>query len=313
MKKISLLLLISILVLVSCATYTVGKGEEVIQPKEKKVDIKEEVVKEDDPLDSIKSYPALFFEEKVKLNKVFNKEISTLLLPVRNKDFIDIYCETIKELNPNITMVTGDKKIILDIINKLEEPAVLYKEDSAIITKYPLEISNEIATANLGDEHKATLLVKSIGKDEDLELLNINFEKVKSNSPNKVATLDKSIKLISNDNPVILGLSSYEPSLFDWNKSLDTFPYRKDYQWDISKFLDENMFIDSYYDTRGNSEPQFSFTWTNSSIRERSDFIFLKGAIAIDSKRVNLSQASEVHSNNTIGRYGIYTKLIILN
>lgn len=292
MKKLIPFLLA--LVLTSCATYTVSQAKDSIYGSEANI-----------------LYPQSFFLEDVKIPE-YSKELSSMLIPVENdKELVPSYLKVINKYDPTIIMLTGSKNVCRDIVKELGRPSVIYKDNGTIISKFPIEIGSSKVIVHLGDEKTIEVAVRTIGKETDLTKLDSNLKELENISNFKKEKIAKSLNSL-NKTSVILGLSSFEPSTKDWTEGLKAFPYRQNNNWAISDYLESIHFVDSFYDTNGSSNPQFAFTWSDSTIRERSDFIYLYKAIATNSERVNLYEASEVHASHLVGRFGIFTNLVLL-
>lgn len=323
MKSRLTLFVLLILILSSCATYTISEAREIISYPEndnlpptkyseileiqrdeerKKIEIEEEkerIAKEN----SVNEYPESFSQITLPFyyNPIKNRtaderkdEFTAVLIPLGEKDLDDEKLIAIKnsveDTDSIIMALTGSYSNRVRFSTLIGEDAITV-EGGTIIFKdvYPIEMSSDRITLSISPDYDITILsmdqkpLLPDGGDTDEVIAQVEALEDRD--------IEDIVEYVSQEGSErkVFFLTSYAPSSSDWTDWTD-YSYRKDHSFMISEILSDLKWQDCYDVTRFSSETDSGVTRRNGGIEERLDYIWSKGLIVSSSYTLPLEK-----------------------
>lgn len=312
MKSKLLLFLLFVLILSSCATYTISEAREIISyPEEsnlsptkyseilenqERIEIEKREIEEEkariERENSVNEYPESYSDITLPFyyNPVKNKtadeakdQFSAILIPLGDDMLEDEALISIKnciqDKDAEIIALTGSYSNRARFSTLLGEDAITLEGGTIIFKEsYAVEAQSDRITLAISPDYDVTILsmdqkpLLPDGGDAD-EIIAL----VESLEDRDIEDIVEYVSQNGSDRKLFF-LTSYAPSSTDWTDWTD-YEYRKDQSFMISEILSDLKWQDVYDATRFNSEMDSGVTRRNGEVEERLDFIWSKGLI----------------------------------
>lgn len=308
MRKLLPLLLL--LLLSSCAVYTIGEGKanihiptvsgepetrlRIIQERkeeERKAEeerrIEEEARKAEEMERAVYEYPEDLEELRLPHNyrpqrnhlslETERTPIKLLFLPLEEGANLNKIASSISSLKTDFIFVTGELEQLVDLSKTLNKDTVLSEGGMVLYNTRLKSMDTDSASFAINEEKSLETVVLSTykGLPESSEVINDYLPLLED--------VSGSLDAISMDEDIVIfALSSQEPSSEDWIP-FTPYAYRNDHVFNTSKWFEDNGFTDVYRATHYSAETDPGITRESGDIFERMDFIYVKNAIPLNS------------------------------
>lgn len=311
MKKLLLLSLI-ILLLSSCATYTIKEARSNIgEIKEgEKKETRYRVIQEQKNKKEVLSYPSdlstltypFFFNENKDAQYVYDKgksiELKTIFIPLGEKeldeDAILIIGKLLSSYNFDIIALSGSLTNQAKVATKVGKSAITTEGGTIIFSNLVSSSMNkDYISLNITEEENVDIIVidyhptlpPSLTNEEAIELM-------KSEENRLIESLINKTEQLQNENKLFF-LSSVAPSSFDWTDWTD-YEYRQEESFLISDTLNILKWNDAFYLTHFSVETESGITRRIGEYEERLDFIYSKNLIPVSSFTVPIEKLENI-------------------
>lgn len=311
MKKVLLLSLV-VLLLSSCATYTIKEARSNISEikESEKKETRYRVIQEQKNKNEVLSYPSdlsaltypFFFNENKDTQYVYDDdksiEIKTIFIPLGEKeldeDTVAIAAKLLSSYNFDIIALSGSLTNQTKVATEVGKSAITIEGGTIIFSNLvsssmdkdyiSLNITeNKLVDVIIIDYHPT--LPPSLTNEEAIELM-------KSEEDRLIESLINKTEQLQNENKLFF-LSSVAPSSFDWTDWTD-YEYRKEEDFLISDTLNTLKWNDAFYLTHFSVETESGVTRRIGEYEERLDFIYSKNLIPISSFTVPIEKLENI-------------------
>ena len=323
MKSKLILFIALLLILSSCATYTISeargvisypengdlpptKYSEILENQERAEREKREIEEEKERIareNSMNEYP----EDSSSLtlpfyyNPIKNKSaeeskdmFTVLFIPLGNENLDEETLCAIRnstlDTDAEITALTGSYINRAQYSTLLGEDAITLKGGTiAFKNSYPIEMSSDRITLSLSPDYDVTLLIMDqwplLPDSGDTDEIIALVESLEDRD------IEDIVEYVSQEGSErkVFFLTSYAPSSSDWTDWTD-YSYRKDQSFMISDILSDLKWQDAFDVTRFSSEIESGVTRRNGEVEERLDYIWSKGLIPSSSYTIPLEK-----------------------
>lgn len=300
MKKVLLLSLI-ILLLSSCATYTIKEARSNIgEIKEgEKKETRYRVIQEQKNKNEVLSYPSdlstltypFFFNENKDVQYVYDEtksiELKTIFIPLGEKELdeeaIAIVRKLLSSYNFDIIALSGSLSNQAKVATAVGKSAITVDGGTIVFSNLISSYMNkDYISLNITENKTVDIIVvdyhptlpPSLTDEETIELM-------KSEEDRLIESLINKTEQLQNENKLFF-LSSVAPSSFDWTDWTD-YEYRKEESFLISDTLSTLKWNDAFYLTHFSVETESGITRRIGNYEERLDFIYSKNLIPVSS------------------------------
>ena len=313
MRKILSSMLI-LLLLSSCAVYTVGQGkasihapevtgepetrfrviqerkeaEEAMEEKsriereerekeEKRIEMETAVYEYPDDISEL-SLPHNYRPQRTHLGLETEKSpLRILFIPLEENADIGKISSSIRDLKRDFIFATGETEQLVALSESINEDTVLTEGGMVIYNTRLKKMDRDSASFNINDEKSIETVALSTFKG-----LPSSSDEIGEYLPLLEDESEKLDSITTDEETVIFALSSQEPSSDDWIP-FTAYPYRESRQFTTSEWFKENGYIDVYRATHYSAETDPGITRESGDVFERMDFIYVKNAIPLSS------------------------------